>query len=143
MHKADLLKEIEHQLSLGPDDLAKEDRFYWSATLTRSHPPQGRHKVTGFWGYTPSERRHAYATKEGRKHKADNGNTRDGHKKFYGATKTNTAYAQLRYADAEQFPSKIKAWMRDTLSPRFRLQRCFASLCLWRMKTPFWLKLSR
>ncbi len=26
-HKADLLKDIEHQLSLGPDDLAKEDRF--------------------------------------------------------------------------------------------------------------------
>jgi hypothetical protein len=26
-HKADLLKEIEHQLSLGPDDLAEEDRF--------------------------------------------------------------------------------------------------------------------
>jgi hypothetical protein len=26
-HKADLLKEIKHQLSLGPDDLAKEDRF--------------------------------------------------------------------------------------------------------------------
>jgi hypothetical protein len=26
-HKVDLLKEIEHQLSLGPDDLAKEDRF--------------------------------------------------------------------------------------------------------------------
>jgi hypothetical protein len=26
-HKADLLKEIEHQLSLGPDDLTKEDRF--------------------------------------------------------------------------------------------------------------------
>jgi len=26
-NKADLLKEIEHQLSLGPDDLAEEDRF--------------------------------------------------------------------------------------------------------------------
>ena len=26
-HKADLLKEIKHQLSLRPDDLAKEDRF--------------------------------------------------------------------------------------------------------------------
>jgi hypothetical protein len=26
-HKAELLKEIEHQLSLGPDDLAEEDRF--------------------------------------------------------------------------------------------------------------------
>jgi hypothetical protein len=26
-HKADLLKEIEHQLSLGPDDLTKEDQF--------------------------------------------------------------------------------------------------------------------
>ena len=26
-HKADLLKEIEHQLSLGPDDLDEEDRF--------------------------------------------------------------------------------------------------------------------
>jgi hypothetical protein len=26
-HKADLLKEIEHQLSLGPDDLAEEDQF--------------------------------------------------------------------------------------------------------------------
>jgi hypothetical protein len=24
-HKADLLKEIKHQLSLSPDDLAKED----------------------------------------------------------------------------------------------------------------------
>ncbi len=24
-HKADLLKEIQHQLSLGPDDLAEED----------------------------------------------------------------------------------------------------------------------
>ncbi len=26
-HKADLLKEIKHQLSLGPDDLAIEDQF--------------------------------------------------------------------------------------------------------------------
>jgi hypothetical protein len=24
-HKADLLKEIQHQLSLGPDDFAEED----------------------------------------------------------------------------------------------------------------------
>jgi hypothetical protein len=26
-HKADLLKKIEHQLSLGPDNLAEEDQF--------------------------------------------------------------------------------------------------------------------
>jgi hypothetical protein len=33
-HKEDLIKEIQHQLTLGPERLSEQDQFYWSATLT-------------------------------------------------------------------------------------------------------------
>jgi hypothetical protein len=59
----------------------KKIDFYWSVTSTTSHPPQGRLKVTGCWGYKQPERRRAYAARDGRKHRADHGNARDEHKK--------------------------------------------------------------
>jgi hypothetical protein len=46
-HKADLLKEIEHQLSLGPDDLAKEDRFLLECNFDDITSTSG--KAQGYW----------------------------------------------------------------------------------------------
>ena len=40
-NKANLLKEIEHQLSLGPDDLAKEDRFLLECITSTTGEAQG------------------------------------------------------------------------------------------------------
>ena len=56
---------------------------------------------------------------------------------------TKTAYDQLCYAELEQFPSEAISLDERALSLRFRLQCCFASHCLWRMKNPFRLNLSR
>ena len=56
----------------------KKIDFYWSVTSTTSHPPQGRLKVIGCWGYRQPERRHAYASNERRNRKVDHGNVRDG-----------------------------------------------------------------
>jgi len=84
-HKADILKEIEHQISLGPDDLAEEDRFLLECNFNEIRPPQGRLKVIGCWGYRQPERRHAYAANEKRKRNVDHGNVRDGLKIFHSA----------------------------------------------------------
>ena len=46
-HKADLLKEIEHQLSLGPDDLAKEDRFLLECNFDNITSTSG--EAQGYW----------------------------------------------------------------------------------------------
>jgi hypothetical protein len=57
-------------------------------------------------------------------------------------------------AGAAQVPNwllPLQKWRRcqyisldeRALSPRFRLQRCFTTICLWCMKTPIWLNLSR
>ena len=46
-HKADLLKEIEHQLSLGPDDLAKEDRFLLECNFDDITSTTG--EAQGYW----------------------------------------------------------------------------------------------
>ena len=46
-HKADLLKEIEHQLSLGPDDLAKEDQFLLECNFNDITSTSG--EAQGYW----------------------------------------------------------------------------------------------
>jgi hypothetical protein len=46
-HKADLLKEIEHQLSLGPDDLAKKDRFLLECNFDDITSTSG--EAQGYW----------------------------------------------------------------------------------------------
>ncbi len=46
-HKADLLKEIEHQLSLGPDDLAEEDRFLLECNFDDITSTSG--EAQGYW----------------------------------------------------------------------------------------------
>ncbi len=46
-HKADLLKEIEHQLSLGPDDLTKEDRFLLECNFYNITSTTG--EAQGYW----------------------------------------------------------------------------------------------
>ena len=110
----------------------KKIDFYWSVTSTTSHPPQGRLKVTGCWRYKQPERRRAYAARDGRKHRADQGNAIDGHKKKINNNfvYTKTAYDLLRHAVVEQFPSEAISLGERALSPPFRLQRCFASHCL-------------
>jgi hypothetical protein len=45
--KADLLKEIEHQLSLGPDDLAAEDRFLLECNFDDITSTTG--EAQGYW----------------------------------------------------------------------------------------------
>ena len=46
-HKVDLLKEIEHQLSLGPDDLAEEDRFLLECNFDEITSTSG--EAQGYW----------------------------------------------------------------------------------------------
>ena len=46
-HNADLLNEIEHQLSLGPDDLAKEDRFFLECNFDDITSTTG--EAQGYW----------------------------------------------------------------------------------------------
>ena len=46
-HNADLLKEIEHQLSLGPDDLAEEDRFLLECNFNNITSTSG--EAQGYW----------------------------------------------------------------------------------------------
>jgi len=46
-HKADLLKEIEHQLSLGLDDLAEEDRFLLECNFDDITSTSG--EAQGYW----------------------------------------------------------------------------------------------
>jgi len=46
-HKADLLKKIEHQLSLGPDDLTEEDRFLLECNFDNITSTSG--EAQGYW----------------------------------------------------------------------------------------------
>ena len=46
-HNADLLKEIEHQLSLGPDDLAKKDPFLLECNFDDITSTTG--EAQGYW----------------------------------------------------------------------------------------------
>ncbi len=46
-HKADLLKEIKHQLSLGPDDLAEEDQFLLECNFNDITSTSG--EAQGYW----------------------------------------------------------------------------------------------
>ena len=46
-HKANLLKEIKHQLSLGPDDLDEEDRFLLEYNFDHITSTSG--EAQGYW----------------------------------------------------------------------------------------------
>jgi len=46
-HKANLFKEIEHQLSLGPDDLAEEDQFLLECNFNNITSTSG--EAQGYW----------------------------------------------------------------------------------------------
>jgi hypothetical protein len=46
-HKAKLLKEIEHQLALGPEGLAEEDRFLLECNFDDLSSTTGKHQ--GYW----------------------------------------------------------------------------------------------
>ena len=46
-HKADLLKEIEHQLTLGPEGLAEEDRFLLECNFDDITSTSG--ELQGYW----------------------------------------------------------------------------------------------
>jgi len=46
-HKANLLKEINHQLSLGPDDLTEEDRFLLECNFDDITSTSG--EAQGYW----------------------------------------------------------------------------------------------
>jgi hypothetical protein len=46
-HKADVFKEIEHQLSLGPEDLAEEDRFLLECNFDKITSTSG--ETQGYW----------------------------------------------------------------------------------------------
>ena len=45
--KAELLKEIEHQLALGPEELAEEDQFLLERNLDKIASTTG--KLQGYW----------------------------------------------------------------------------------------------
>jgi hypothetical protein len=46
-HKAELLKEIEHQLALGPEELAEEDQFLLECNLNEIASTTG--ELQGYW----------------------------------------------------------------------------------------------
>ena len=46
-HKAELLKEIEHQLALSPEELAEEDPFLLKCNLDKIASTTG--KLQGYW----------------------------------------------------------------------------------------------
>jgi hypothetical protein len=104
-HKADLLKEIEHQLTLLVQrGWRRKTDFSWSAILMTSHPPRVNSKATGCWGSKRPERCPAYATKLEWRRKADPGNDRDGHETYTVPTKLrhmlNSATRQLNNSQA-------------------------------------------
>ena len=47
MHKADLLKEIEHQLAIGPEGLNEEDKFLLKCNFDDITSMTGKHQ--GYW----------------------------------------------------------------------------------------------
>ena len=49
-HKANLLKEIEHQLSLGPEDLTEEDRFLLECNFDNITSTMGEAQGYGLLG---------------------------------------------------------------------------------------------
>jgi hypothetical protein len=59
-HKANLLKEIEHQLALGPEGLEEEDRFLLKCNFDKLSSTMGEHQ--GYWllGIQVAERRPNY-----------------------------------------------------------------------------------
>jgi hypothetical protein len=46
-HKADLLKEIVHQLALGPEGLEEEDQFLLECNFNKLSSTMGEHQ--GYW----------------------------------------------------------------------------------------------
>ncbi len=79
-HKAKLLKEIEHQLTLGPEGLNEEDKFLLECNFDDIIPQQESIRDTGCWVFRWLERQYACATKIEKKRDADHRNARDGHK---------------------------------------------------------------
>jgi hypothetical protein len=81
-HKAELLKEIEHQLTLGLEELAEEDQFLLECNLDEIASTIGNSKGTGCLVSKQPERHLAYAQKQETNCTADPGNVRDGHKVY-------------------------------------------------------------
>jgi hypothetical protein len=89
-HKEELLKEIKHQLSLGPESLAEEDKFLLECNFDNIVTTNVEHQE-----YWLLERRHAFTRKQ-RLHSNSNAVSipcRDRHRSDIG-TNYNKVYAQ-------------------------------------------------
>jgi hypothetical protein len=137
-HKANLLKEIENLLTLGPEGLEEEDRFLLECNFDNLLSTMGKHQ--GYWLLGIQAAREASRIcAAARDNPQSRPRKRQRRAKILQCATNYSAYAQHRYTIVEHFPSrKDKSLDERGLSQRFRLQRCFATLCLWRMKTPFW-----
>jgi hypothetical protein len=142
--KEELLKEVEYQLSLGPDGLDEQDCFLLECNFDKLATTTGEHQeywllaivasreasqLRSFWDNTERQQEHVWG--------------RDGHlTETSDCTSTNKVYAQHRYAVVEQFLGKIKP-RRIAPSPQSPTAMLFCIPCVWRIKTPFWLNSSR
>ncbi len=123
-HKDKLLKEIDHQLLLGPKGLSEEDQFllecnfdeltstagkqqeYWLLAI------QAAQEVSRSRGLATTMQQHGYKVEKG---------------VFLIGMQLHYAYAQSHPGDLN-ISQEHTSWKERALSPRFRLQHCFASI---------------
>ncbi len=123
-HKVDLLREIEHQLTLGPDSLAEEDRFLLEFNFDNLTTSRGATRVLAI-SY-PSSRRDVTHLRRSRGYSSEQ--TR--HQAEMGI-KLNTVPAVPCICSVSRhviwtIPRKEYSWKKSTLSLQSPLQRCFA-----------------
>ncbi len=105
-HKAKLLKEIEHQLALGPEELAEEDQFLLKYNLSKIASTTG--ELQGYWLLGIQVAREASCLCMEARDKSHSRPQKRQRRAYslHNATSTS-AYAHHRYAVVEQFPSGI------------------------------------
>ncbi len=128
-HKANLLKEIENQLTLGPEGLEEEDQFLLDCNFDNLLSTTGKHQ--GYWllGIQAArEASHICAASR------DNPRSRPWKRQRWGkilqCATSYLAYAQHRYAVVEHFPSR-KDKSLDVREPSLGNSDCNAVLQLY------------
>jgi hypothetical protein len=105
-HKAELLKEIEHQLALGPEELAEEDQFLLECNLDKIASTTG--KLQGYWLLGIKAARKASRLRTEARDESHSRPRKHQRRALSLHSATSTlACAHHRYAVVEQFPSGI------------------------------------
>ena len=122
-HKEELLKEIEHQLTLGPEGLSEEDRFLLECNFDELTSTSGEQQE--YWLLAIQAAREASRLRAGAK------DTQQQSPRGYNTEKGIFLISlQSYHAHAQSLPGDLNisqehsSWMERALSPRFRLQRC-------------------